>query len=73
MRGGGEHTDELRQMKYKEAINGPDGEAWKKEIKNEHDRMIKNKVFEELKFSDLPKGLKLLTALGHARKRAMII
>ena len=23
-----EHTSELKPMKYNEAINGPDGEAW---------------------------------------------
>ena len=28
--GGFENTAELRPMKYGEAINGPDGEAWKK-------------------------------------------
>ena len=40
--GGFENTAELRPMKYKEAINGPDGEARKKEIQNDHDRMVKN-------------------------------
>ena len=30
-----ENTEELKSMKYKEAINGPDGEARKEEIMNE--------------------------------------
>ena len=44
--GGFENTNELKPMKYEQAINGPDGEAWKIEIDNEHDRMVKNGVFE---------------------------
>jgi hypothetical protein len=47
--GGFENTMELRPMKYDEAINGPDGEAWKVEIENEHARMVKNEVFEVVK------------------------
>jgi hypothetical protein len=33
---------ELKPMKYKKAINGPDGKAWEKKIENEHDRMVTN-------------------------------
>jgi hypothetical protein len=29
---------ELKPMKYKVAVNRQDGEAWAKEIKNEHDQ-----------------------------------
>jgi hypothetical protein len=32
--GGFDNTMELKVMKYDEAINGPDGDAWKKEIEN---------------------------------------
>ncbi len=32
--GGFENTMELKPMKYEEAINGPDGKAWTKEIEN---------------------------------------
>ena len=41
--GGFENTAELKLMKYEQAINGPEAEAWKAEIENEHDRMVKNK------------------------------
>jgi hypothetical protein len=36
---------ELKPIKYNEAINGPDGKAWEKEIENEHDRMVKNNAW----------------------------
>lgn len=40
------NTSELKVMKYKEAINRQDGEAWKAEIDNEHDQMVQNKAWE---------------------------
>ena len=30
--GGFKHTSELKPVKYNEAMNGPDGKAWKAEI-----------------------------------------
>ncbi len=47
--GGFEKTMELKPMKYEEAIKGPDGEAWAKEIENKHDRMVKNDAWEPMK------------------------
>jgi hypothetical protein len=35
-----ENTMELNRMKNKEAINGPDGKAFAKEIENKHDQMV---------------------------------
>ena len=35
--GGFENTAEIKPMKYKQAIKGPDAEAWKVKINNEHD------------------------------------
>ena len=32
--GGFKNTNELKPMKYEQAINGPDGEAWKVETSN---------------------------------------
>ena len=36
-------------MKYSAAIGGPDEDAWKEEIKNEHERTKKYDVFKEVK------------------------
>ena len=36
-------------MKYEEAINRPDGEAWKQEVKNKHDQIIKHEVWISVK------------------------
>jgi hypothetical protein len=61
---------ELKPMKYKEAINGPDGKAWKKEIENEDDRMVKNDTWEPVKKSPLPKGTKVIDSTWACKKKS---
>jgi hypothetical protein len=56
--GGFTNTQELKVMKYHETINGPDGDAWKAEVKKEHGRMVHNKVFEPVSLSDLSNDCK---------------
>ena len=47
------HTVKQKPMKYNEAINGPDGEAWKVEIENKHSCMLKDNVFDVVKVTAL--------------------
>ncbi len=54
------NTQELRVMKYHEAINGSDGKLWKTEVVKEYQRMIDSGVFEPVKLSKVPKGVKLI-------------
>ena len=61
---------ELKPMKCKQAIKGPDAEAWKVEISNEHDPMFKNKVFEVVKHKDLPKGAKPIDSTWACKKKS---
>jgi hypothetical protein len=61
--GGFENTLELKPMNYKEAINGSDGKAWVKNIKNEHDRMVKNDA------CPLPKGTKAIDSTWAGKKK----
>ena len=56
--GGFETTTKLRVMKYNEAIYGPNRAARKKEVQHECQRMLKMKVFKEVKRSELPRGVK---------------
>ncbi len=70
--GGIEDTMELKPMKYKEAINGPDGKAWEKEIENEHEPMVKNNVWEPVKKSLLPKGTKVIDSTGACKKNSTL-
>ncbi len=66
--GGFENTLELKPIKYKEAVNRPDGKAWEKEIENEHDHMVKNDVWKPVKKSSLPKGTKVSSIRGCKKK-----
>ncbi len=57
--GGFTNTNELLLMGYHEAINGPDGKKWKEEVRTEHGRMVQSGVFERVKHSKLPSGVKV--------------
>ncbi len=69
---GGEfmNTQELKVMKYHEAINGLDGDAWKAEEKKEHCRMVHNKVFEPVSLSDLSKNKKVIDTMWAIKKKS---
>jgi hypothetical protein len=68
--GGFENTMELKPMEYNDAINGPDGKAWEKEIENEHDRMVKNDAWEPVKKSLLSKGTKVIDSTWVCNKKS---
>jgi hypothetical protein len=67
--GGFTNTLELKVMKYHEAINGPDGKAWK-EVRKEHQRMINNVMLAPVKISELPKGIKLIHTTWAMKKNS---
>jgi hypothetical protein len=68
--GGFMNTLELKVMKCNEAINRPNGEAWKEEVRKEHQRMINNGVIEPVKISKLPKGIKLIDTTWAMKKNS---
>ena len=47
-------------MKYKKAINRPNGEAQKQEVEREHEQMIKYKVWRPIKKNQVPKGSRII-------------
>ena len=57
-------------MKYHEVINGPDGELWKEVVAKEHKRMIDSGVFEPVKMSKVPKGVKLIDTTWAMNKKS---
>ncbi len=68
--GGFKDINDLKPMKYNEAIYGPYGKAWKQEIKNEHNCMVKNQVFEEVNKHDLPEGTKVIDSNWVCQKKS---
>jgi hypothetical protein len=68
--GGFVDTNELRVMKYKEAMAGPDASKWETAVEEEHDQMLKHKVWEPVPIKDLPDGSKVLTSTWAMKKKA---
>ena len=67
---GFENTQELCDMTYQEATNGPDGDCWKEEVDNEFNRILKNKVFKVLLKKDLPPGTKVIDIMWAMKKKS---
>jgi hypothetical protein len=58
--GGFENTNELRVMKFKEAMQGQDKKAWEAAVEEEHDRMVHVAVWKPILLRDLPNHAKVL-------------
>jgi hypothetical protein len=67
--GGYSNTQKLGDMKYHKKIKRPDGKLWKAEVAKEHHRMIDSGVFEPVKLSKVPKGVKLINATWAMKKK----
>ena len=71
IRGGFTNTNELKVVKYQEVVNGPDEESRKEEIVNDHNRMLKNNVFEAVDKECIPPGNKIIDVRGRTSSRVM--
>ena len=67
--GGFGNTRELKVMKYKEAMQ-EDSVNWEVAVKEEHDRMVKHKVWRPVKMSDVPVRAKILTSTWAMKKKS---
>ena len=61
---------ELYVLKYKEVINGTNGNAWKCSVENGHEQMIKHEVWRPMKKSQFPKGTRILGLVCFMKKKA---
>jgi hypothetical protein len=59
--GGIKHTSELKVLNYKKAMQSPDVDKWRKEVRNEKARFDKYDALTAVPRSSLPKGAKVLT------------
>jgi hypothetical protein len=65
--GGFKNTMELKQLNYKEAIYRLEGEAWAEE---EHDQLVKNKAWEPVKKTSLPRGTNVIDSTWACKKKS---
>jgi hypothetical protein len=68
--GGFENTAELKVMKFDKAMSGPNKEKWEKATDEEHERMLKHKVWKVVKCCDVPKGALLLSSTWAMKQKA---
>jgi hypothetical protein len=68
--GGFIDTSELHVMKFKEAMSGKDKVQWQNAVEEEHQRMVKHKVWEPVSKDELPEGSKVLTSTWAMKKKA---
>jgi hypothetical protein len=65
------HIGELQSVKYNEAMSGPKKEKRKKAIVEEHDRMIQNALWIQVKLNTLPSNIKPLSKIWVMKKKAI--
>jgi hypothetical protein len=68
--GGFQNTQELHVKKYKEAMKGPDKDKWENAVFEEHERMVKNKVWRAVPKKDAPKNAKVMTSTWAMNKKS---
>ena len=67
--GGFENTSELKVMNYREAMQSPDAEEWKAEVKNEKERFDKFNVITVVPRNEMKKGVKAMTTTWAMKKK----
>jgi hypothetical protein len=66
--GGFVNTEELHVMNYNEAIK-LENDKWDYAVKEEHDRIIDNKVFQPVPIEKIPEGTKRMTSAWAMKKK----
>ena len=64
------NTNELKVIGYDEAMQRKDKNEWLKSINEEHDRMMKNKVWMVAKKKDVPKNADIIDSTWAMKKKA---
>ena len=64
------HTSELHMMNYKQAIASADAAEWQVEVDKEHERMVKNNVWEMVPKSNVPPKTKILKSVWAMKPKA---
>ena len=67
--GGFENTNELRLMKYQEAMKTKDKEKWKEAVKDEYKRLKSHNVFKLIPKESLPEDTTILTSTWAMKKK----
>jgi hypothetical protein len=64
------NTKELHVMKYKQAMATKDVKDWERAVDEEHDHMVKHRVWQAILIKDIPKAVKIMTSTWAMKKKA---
>jgi hypothetical protein len=70
VRGGFKNTNELKVLKYNEAMKNPDKKKWEQAVKEEYEWFKKYKVFKPVKKEEVPKYAKILSTTWAMKKKS---
>ena len=65
-----ENTQELKVVKFKEAMKSKDNEGWKAAVDTEHEKFTKYKVWEPINHEEVPKDAKILSTTWAMKKKS---
>jgi hypothetical protein len=68
--GGFGNTKELHIMKYKQAMATMDVKQWERAVDEEHDRMVKHRVWQAILIKDIPQAVKIMMSTWAMKKKA---
>jgi hypothetical protein len=70
LQGGGlNNTTKIHVMNNKEVMESDDKEKWLEAMKEEHEQMVKNKVWKAIPPSEVPKGEKIILLTWANKKK----
>ena len=68
--GGFSNTSELKVMKYKEAMKTKGRDKWANAVEEEHRRMLKNKVWKQVRREEVLKDATIITSTWAMKKKS---
>ena len=64
------NTHELKVLDYNDAMASNDSDKWEESVVQEHERMVKNKVWKFVRFKDVPKDVDIIDSKWTMKKKA---
>ena len=58
-----DNTNKLKVLGFDEAMTSPDKDNWQASVDQEHERMLKNGVWEVVDCSNVPEGANIIDSM----------
>ena len=64
------NTHELKVLYYDGAMASNDSDKWEESVAQEHERMVKNKVWKFVRLEDVPEDVDVINSTWAIKKKA---